>query len=140
MKKVHVTLILLLIFVLIVMSIILMDAHFGDSLLMKDFLTLFVREGMEAEKVTELLGNSLGDVGSGACVLEYALPFEHRFYVTLTYDTRVLHVSEGPDPYPFRGFLLPVIILGAAVLEMGTYFLIIHCQKKKQMNESDCPQ
>lgn len=125
---------LILIYIFIIETFLVCDIFLYDAAFCRDFMTNFVYKGMDIWDAYRLLGKSLGNVGFGAVVMEYHLPFGNYFYVTSM--SSVVGAVKS-DSYLFKGFLIPVIVAAVAAVEAGWYALYSRRAKRKAAASRD---
>ena len=126
----------LLIFVLIIASILVMDLLVWDGVLLRDFKTNFVHEGMSLDEAEEILGEPQKEISAGIGNLKvYQMPFGREFHVGY-WNEPVVEFFKEPYYSPvwrWRGYILPLIIYGVFHCELYA-FVIDRCiiQRKRQ--------
>ena len=125
----------LLIFVLIIASILVMDLLVWDGVLLRDFKTNFVHEGMSLDEAEEILGEPQKEISAGIGNLKvYQMPFGREFHVGYWNEPVVEFLREaGGENVRCRGYILPLIIYGVFHCELYA-FVIDRCiiQRKRQ--------
>ena len=125
----------LLIFVLIIASILVMDLLVWDGVLLRDFKTNFVHEGMSLDEVEEILGEPQKEISAGIGNLKvYQMPFGREFHVGYWNEPVVEFLREaGGENVRCRGYILPLIIYGVFHCELYA-FVIDRCiiNRKRQ--------
>lgn len=111
----------ILLFIVITICIIFVDIFALKGVFTRDFMTNFIYGGMTGKQVVAYLGMPQKSIGSGAPVMEYDLPFQTHFYVIYDGNANVVNTSVSDNFYPFRGWLLPIIMLCIALFERLIY-------------------
>lgn len=116
--------VLLAIFLGISVFLVALDYLLLDGMLMRDFLSTFVKEGMNQAQVERLMGEPLRNVSYSGQSMEYGLPGDYFFYVDYDAAGTVTKTWEFDRTYPLRGMMLPAFLAWLALLIAAMYAVL----------------
>lgn len=129
----------ILIFILVAVCLILVDVTVMDGALTRNFLALFIREGMYKQQVADMIGTHAktfphNDKGMSQT---HVLPFDRVLLISYNADcltvSGVKDINQTWDDKPIHmlySFLLPGILLFVAGVEVAVYFALRRHSKK----------
>lgn len=120
----------ILAFAVLTAGLLLWDCFLQNGVLVRDFASNFLTEGMPQTQVEGLVGSPESDANVQWPRVEYDLPFGHHFYLVYTENSTVQELREYERTYPLRGWLLPALLGLVALLELAMYLLACKLGKR----------
>ena len=124
-------------FFLVIACIFILDFAIWDGVLLRDFKTNFVHQGMSLDEVEEILGELQREISLGiGNIKAYQMPFGREFQVGYWNEPVVEFFKEANgNVQRWRGYILPLIILGVFHCELYA-FVVDRCIIHRKRQES----